>query len=124
MRSANWSAWIIKMKTNIYIIGFDETSNFMPEIYSMKRIKSLRELNINLNAVFAEDFEKFIGVKKYCLNHQIETISTGRDYFISILRYSMKELNKKNLATLISEKKASNLNWLFRQDPDFNSQII
>ena len=35
-------------KTKVYIIGFDETSNFMPDVYSMKKMKSLEELNIKL----------------------------------------------------------------------------
>ncbi len=114
------------MKTKIYLIGFDETSNFLSEIYCMKKIKDLSELNIKLDAVFAKELDKFQGVKKYCSSRQIEAINLKSDenYFLSILQYSVNNLDKKNLAALISEKKASNLNWLFRQDPDFNSQII
>lgn len=126
MQSANCGASIIKMKTKIYIIGFDETSNFISDIYCMKKIKDLSELNIRLDVVFAKEIEKFIGVKEYCLNHKIETIKieSGENYFISVVRYSVNNLDKKNLATLISEKNVSKLNWFFRQDPDFNSQII
>lgn len=127
MQSANWGASIIKMeKTKIYLIGFDETSNFISDIYCMKKIKDLSELNIRLDAVFAKEIEKFLGVKEYCLNHKIETIKieSGENYFISVVRYSVNNLDKKNLATLISEKNVSKLNWFFRQDPDFNSQII
>ena len=113
-------------KTKIYIIGLDKTLNFMPDVYSMKKIKSLRKCNIKLDAIFVEDFEKFIGVKKYCLNHQIETINIKSDenYFISVIYYSVNNLDKKNLAALISENNVSRLNWFFKQDKDFDSHII
>ena len=126
MRSANQSVGIIKMKTNIYLIGFDETLNFMSDIYSMKKIKNLSDCNIKLDAVFAENIEKFLGVKEYCLNHQIETINMkfGENYFYSIIRYSVANIDKKNLAALISDNKTSKLNWLFKNDFDFNPQII
>ncbi len=128
MPSANWSAWIIKMenKTKIYIIGFDETSNFLSDVYCMKKIKDLNELNIKLDAVFAKNYERFLGVREYCLKYKIDlvNIKPNEEYFISILQYSVNNLDKKNLATLISEKKASKLNWLFRQDLDFEPQII
>lgn len=114
------------MKTKIYIIGFDETSNFLSDVYSMKKIKDLSELNIKLDAVFAKNYEKFLGVKEYCSQHKIEGVNILSDekYFFSIVRYAQNNFEKKNLATLISEKKASNLNWWFKQDLDFESHII
>lgn len=113
-------------KTKIYLIGFDEASNFISDVYSMKKIKSLRECNIKLDAVFAKDIEKFLGVEKYCLNHQIETINITSDenYFISVADYSLNNPDKRNLAALISEKKVLRLNWLLKQDMDFNPHII
>ncbi len=113
-------------KTKIYIIGFGERSQFENDVYCMKKIKDLNELNIKLDAVFAKDYERFLGVKEYCKKYKIElvNIKSNEEDFISILQYSVNNLDKKNLATLISEKKASNLNWLFRQDLDFEPHII
>ena len=128
MHPANKGVAIIKMteKTKIYLIGFAEAHNFISDIYSMKKIKNLRESNIKLDVVFAENIEKFLGVEKYCLNHQIETINikSCENYFYSIIHYSVNNLDKRNLAALISEKKALKLNWLFKLDKDFDSHII
>ena len=113
-------------RINVYIIGLDKTSNFVSDVYCMKKIKDLDELKIKLDSVFAEDFEKFPGVKKYCSDHQIEAINLNPDenHFIEILRYSVNNIDKKNLATLISEKGIFKLNFLFKQDLCFNSHII
>ncbi len=113
-------------KTNVYLIGFDEASKFALEIYSMKKMRNLRECNVKLNAVFTDDFEKFPGVKKYCLNHQIETINLAPDeeYFISIVHYSIDNMDKKNLAALISENKVFKLNCLLKNDVEFDPHVI
>lgn len=113
-------------RKEIYLIGFEEESNFTSDVYSMKKMKDLNELNIKLDVVFAEDFKKLLGIKKYCLNYRIETIPVTSDenYFIFVVHYSLNNPDKKNLAALISENKMSKLNLLFRQDPDFNPHII
>lgn len=114
------------MKTKIYIVGFDETSNFLSDVYCMKKIKYLSGLDIKLDAVFTEELEKFLGVKKYCSRHEIDLININSDekYFFSVVRYSINNLDKKNLATLISKQGALKLNWLFKFDKDFEPQII
>lgn len=113
-------------KINIYIIGFDGGYKFKSDIYCLKKIKSLDECGIKLDAVFAKGFESFIAAKKYCLDHEIKAISIphNEDYFLEIIRYPIDNANKKNLAALISEVRASKLNWLFKQDSDFDSHII
>ena len=113
-------------KTNIYLIGINETSNFEKDIYCMNKIKILSKCNVKLNAVFAGDFEPFPGVKKYCSLHKIDLVNIFPEDsgFVSVIQYSVSNLDKKNLAALISEKKISNLNWFFKQDKDFFSQII
>ena len=114
-------------KIKIYLIGFDETSLFTRDIYSTKKIKMISECNINLDAVFAKNFENLPVVKRYCLKHKIEIIGLEKDeqnYFLSIARYHDNNLNKKNLAALTSWKIASNLDFLFKQDQHFYSYIV
>ncbi len=114
-------------KTKIYLIGFNEVSLFTCDIYYSKKIKMLDECNVKLDAVFAKNFKKFPIVDKYCLNHNVETISLEKDeqnYFFSIVRYAHANPDKKNLAALASERIAINLDFLFKQDPSFYSYLV
>ncbi|MEK6844995.1 MAG: hypothetical protein AABX44_01945 [Nanoarchaeota archaeon] len=113
-------------KTEIYIIGFDKTANFMPDVFCAKKIKDLSECNVNLNAVFTKDFEKLPIVKRYCSKHEIETINLDPDekYYFEIVRYNLNNPDKKNLVALVSEKIALRLNGLFGKDLSFNSHIV
>ena len=114
-------------KTKIYLIGFNEVSLFTCDIYSSKKIKMLGECNVKLDAVFAKNFENLPVVKRYCLKHEIETISLEKDeqnYSLNIIRYNYNNPDKKNLAALVSEKMAVNLNFLFRQDQYFYPYIV
>ena len=93
----------------------------------IKKIKMLDECNVKLDAVFAKNFNKFPIVDKYCLNHNVETISLEKDeqnYFFSIVRYAHANPDKKNLAALASERIAINLDFLFKQDPSFYSYLV
>jgi len=115
-------------KTQVYLIGSD-ISKFEYDIYCSKKIKSLSERNVNLNAIFARNFEELPVVKKYCLKHKIETIDLEKDeknYFVDVVRYNLDNPDKKNLAVLVSEKrvKALRLNFFFKQDPCFNPHLI
>ena len=114
-------------KTKIYLIGFDEDSLFTCDIYYSKKIKMLSEFNINLDTVFAKSFENLPIFKRYCLNHKIETISLEKDeqnYSLNIIRYNYNNPDKKNLAALVSDKMAVNLNFLFRQDQYFYPYLV
>src|SRR3989344_2783889 len=114
-------------KTKIYLIGFDEVSPFTCDIYSSKKIKMLGECNVKLDAVFAKNFENLPIFKRYCLKHEIETISLEKDeqnYLLSIARYHGNNPNKKNLAALVSDKITLKLDFLFKQDPYFYPYIV
>lgn len=113
-------------KIQMYLIGFDENFKFESDIYCLKKIKDLVKCGVKLDAVFTKNFEKFPSAKKYCSNHQVEAININPDeaYFVSIIQYSVNNLDKKNLATLISENNVSRLNWFFKQDKDFNPHIF
>ncbi len=113
-------------RIKIYLIGFD-ASIFESDIHCIKKMKSLDELEIKLNAVFAKNFKKMPVVKRYCSNHKIETINLVPDeqnFFYSIIRYSLYKNDKKNLAALVPEKMISKLNYLFKQDGCFEPHII
>jgi len=113
-------------KINIYLIDF-HGSIFEHDIYYSKKIKSLGECEIKLDAVFAKDFKFLPIVDKYCSNHNIETINLEKNlqnYFLEVIRYNVNNPDKRNLVVLISEKISSKLNSLFKQDPCFNPHII
>ena len=114
-------------KIKIYLIGFDEASPFTCDIYSSKKIKMLGECNVKLDAVFAKNFNNFPVVKRYCLEHEIESINLEKgeqSYFLNVARYHGNHPDKKNLAALVPSKISLNLDFLFKQDPYFYSHII
>jgi len=114
-------------KTNIYLIGSDETSVFNYDIFCAKKIKSLYECKGELDAIFAKNFENLPIAEKYCSEHNIETINLEKNeqnFFYSIVRYSAEQNDKKNLAALVSEKMTLKLNLLFKLDPCFESHLI
>ncbi len=119
-------------RINLYLIGSGETSFFESDIYFVKKIKSLTQEEIGLDAVFVKEPEKFPIVKRYCLKHQIETINfntpENKNYFHFLVHYTQNNPDKKNLATLVSNAKALaetlKLNWLFKQNNAFDTYII
>lgn len=115
-------------RTKMYLISSDKDYSFGLDPYFAKKIKSIFLKDVELDALFAENFKKFPIVSGYCMNHGIETIeinfSGSHNYYLELIRYIQENSDKKNLASLIYGEKLDKLKFIFKMDEDLDTFII
>ncbi|MBI2003943.1 hypothetical protein HYS72_00575 [Candidatus Pacearchaeota archaeon] len=99
-------------KTKIHLISSDKNSSFESDIYFTKRIKEIKSKK-SLDVVFADSFEKFPVLQRYCSRYGIETnkvtSSNPQENYNKILDYMRENLDKKGLAYLLKSEEADKL---------------
>ena len=104
-------------KTKIHLVESDKNSSFESDIYFTKKIKEINSEGL-LNAIFADSFENFPVLPRYCSRYKIELkkiiSSDPKEKYNQVLNYLAENLGKRNLAyLLLKSEEADKLYKLF-----------
>lgn len=115
------------VRSNIHLISSDKNSFFESDIYFAKKIKEINAEGL-LNIVFADSFESFPILPRYCSRHKIriEKINSSEPEknYNNILNYARENLDKKNLAYLLKNEEVEKLHELFKKNIFFNTFVL
>lgn len=112
-------------KRNIYLVSSNENWS---DPYFSKKIKEIHN-DYGLDAVFANSFEKFPVLQRYCSRYNIETIKIDsiepEEDFNSVVKYAQKNPDKKTLVNLTESAKIERLKELFKNvESRFDTFIV
>ncbi|MEK6817409.1 MAG: hypothetical protein AABX80_01280 [Nanoarchaeota archaeon] len=114
-------------RANMHLISSYKNSFFESDLYFAKKIKEINSEGL-LDAIFADSFENFPILPRYCSRYKIElkkmiSSDTQKNYD-EILDYARENLDKDNLAYLLKNEEVEKVHNLFKNNIFFNTFVL